>query len=266
MRFHFFIIIVALGLLSTGCVKTEIQGDSGIHVGFIEEKTPPDDVEPEQSVPAEPAEESLPPAPEPIPEPAVLPEPIVEPDSPPAAEPVPQPLPEPAPVVEEVNITNGTSVNESNATMPVPEEPELVPPAPADPSNPLGFPIRIDSNKYYQDGAVPCHNGGLTQCVHLHVGQSDCGTSCRFDPEAIMVPVGTTVEWGNHDFVQHRITAQDGSFASGPLDPMIYSEGIYPNYFASHFIYTFNSPGEYNYHGEEGSTLNGAVIVVSSLS
>lgn len=276
MRLYFFI-IVAIGLLLTGCVKTEVEGDSGVHIGFIERNiTSKETMEPAQPVPAliqELIAKPLPPAPELIPEPDVSPEPIVEPGSPLPAEPVPQLLPDPVPpivnethiveviVVNETNIT--TTVNETNTTAP---EPEPTPPAPADPDNPLGFPIRIDANRYYQDGAVPCHNGELTQCVHIHVGQENCGTNCRLDPEAIMVPIGTTVEWGNHDSVQHQVIAQDESFGSFPLDAAIYDGGIYPNYFFSHFTNNFTSLGEHIYHGEVGSTLIGTVIVVSSLS
>ncbi len=130
----------------------------------------------------------------------------------------------------------------------------------------LGFEIRIDANRYYRDGAVRCHNNSMPQCVHIHIGPQGCGADCHFDPEVIMVPVGTTIEWGNHDTAMHQIIAQDESFLSNPLEPIVTTNGTYPNYAASHLSFAFNTPGEYRYHGEQGSSLTGVVIVVTAIS
>ena len=40
-----------------------------------------------------------------------------------------------------------------------------------------------------------------------------------FAPGTIEVAAGTTVEWTNRDPMQHSVTAKDGSFDSGLLDP-----------------------------------------------
>lgn len=130
----------------------------------------------------------------------------------------------------------------------------------------LGFEIRIDANRYYRDGAVRCHNESIPQCVHIRIGPQGCGTDCHFDPEAIMVPIGTTIEWGNYDSAMHQTIAQDESFLSGPLEPVSAVNGTYPNYAASHFSSVFNTPGEYRYYGEQGSSLAGTVVVVTLLS
>jgi plastocyanin len=38
-----------------------------------------------------------------------------------------------------------------------------------------------------------------------------------FSPEALEVPVGTTVTWVNHDESPHTATAEDGAFDTGSL-------------------------------------------------
>lgn len=41
----------------------------------------------------------------------------------------------------------------------------------------------------------------------------------RFDPAQITVKAGDTVEWKNEDIFSHTVTADDGSFDSGLIDP-----------------------------------------------
>jgi uncharacterized membrane protein len=41
----------------------------------------------------------------------------------------------------------------------------------------------------------------------------------RFDPQQITVRAGETVEWKNEDIFSHTVTADDGSFDSGLIDP-----------------------------------------------
>lgn len=41
----------------------------------------------------------------------------------------------------------------------------------------------------------------------------------HFDPSQISVPVGDVVEWKNEDIFAHTVTASDGSFDSGLIDP-----------------------------------------------
>lgn len=57
-----------------------------------------------------------------------------------------------------------------------------------------------------------------------------------FSPEALKVPVGTTVTWTNRDPTAHTITADDGSFDSGQIQP------------AGTFSKTYDRAGTFAYH------------------
>lgn len=41
----------------------------------------------------------------------------------------------------------------------------------------------------------------------------------RFDPESVEARPGDTVVWTNHDVVPHTVTAEDGSWSSGSIEP-----------------------------------------------
>ncbi len=56
-----------------------------------------------------------------------------------------------------------------------------------------------------------------------------------YSVNTLTVPVGTTVTWTNDDTVIHTVTAADGSFDSGFLDP------------GATWSYTFDTPGEFEY-------------------
>ncbi len=274
------IMVCALALMLSGCTKIESSkrgGHPGIRFGFVEKEDVPPALPEEQAMPDEQEQE---PSADAVSSPIAEAEQIEE-----------QEGQEPEPVIEAPsdappedaqnetsgnasNVTGTNTTNETNATMQEPAVEQDVssgnltnssegqPPDDA----PLGFEIRIDANRYYQSGAVRCHDSGLAQCVHIHIGPENCGAGCHFDPEVIMVPVGTTIEWGNHDTAAHQVVAWDGSFSSDPLERTVSVNGTYPAYAVSHFPHTFNTPGEYRYRGEEGSSLTGVVIVVTSLS
>jgi len=75
-----------------------------------------------------------------------------------------------------------------------------------------------------------------------------------FQPKQIKVKAGTKVTWTNDGQVQHTVTADDGSFDSGSVDP------------DSTFSTTFDAPGTYQYycapHGSAGLHGMAATIVV----
>jgi plastocyanin len=72
-----------------------------------------------------------------------------------------------------------------------------------------------------------------------------------FTPDPIEVAVGDVVEWWNTDEVAHTVTAENGSFDSGPLEP------------GAAFSLTFEAAGTYTYSSSaEGDEIwNGTVVV-----
>src|ERR671912_2031894 len=69
-----------------------------------------------------------------------------------------------------------------------------------------------------------------------------------FYPADITVPSGTTVVWTNMGEKRHSVTAHDGSFASGMLDP------------GESYMATFYEPGTYTYQCSDA--MQGSVTVV----
>jgi plastocyanin len=57
----------------------------------------------------------------------------------------------------------------------------------------------------------------------------------KFGPDALTVPVGTTVTWTNNDSDEHTVVAKDDTFHSGSL-----AKG-------QTFSYTFTKAGTYDY-------------------
>lgn len=70
-----------------------------------------------------------------------------------------------------------------------------------------------------------------------------------FGPEEIVVEVGETVAWVNADEVAHTVTAEDGAFDSGEIQP---GEG---------YSRRFDAPGRYPYHCDPHPFMKGIVRV-----
>src|SRR5829696_3010749 len=70
-----------------------------------------------------------------------------------------------------------------------------------------------------------------------------------FEPGTITVPVGATVTWTNTGSRSHTVTADDGSFDSGRLDP------------GEQFPHTFDQPGTFTYHCGFHPEMQGSVVV-----
>jgi plastocyanin len=77
-----------------------------------------------------------------------------------------------------------------------------------------------------------------------------------FRPREIQIESGTTVTWTNEGGTPHTVTADNGSFESGNLDP------------GDDFSETFADAGRYpyfcEYHGGEGGEGMSGVVVVSA--
>ena len=74
-----------------------------------------------------------------------------------------------------------------------------------------------------------------------------------YDPDNITVVIGVnnTVVWTNNDNIPHTVTASDGSFDSGNMNP------------GATFTYTFTKPGSYQYICTIHPWMHGYVTVIS---
>lgn len=90
--------------------------------------------------------------------------------------------------------------------------------------------------------------------VSIENGSGVNPNSPGYSPPKITVVIGfnNTVKWVNYDSMPHTVTAVDGSFDSGNLDP------------GQSFVHTFNTPGTYVYVCIYHHWMEGTVIVVSS--
>ena len=73
--------------------------------------------------------------------------------------------------------------------------------------------------------------------------------SMTFGPKRLEIAVGTTVRWTNNDPLVHTITADDGSWDSGPIEP------------GKTWTHTFTQPGEYAFHCTPHPFMKAVVVV-----
>ena len=96
------------------------------------------------------------------------------------------------------------------------------------------------------------HGGGDTAEVMASITKDafDQKNAARaYDPAVIRIKAGTTVMWMNDDVVAHTVTADDGSFDSGFLNP------------GQSWSFTFDKAGTYAYHCTPHPWMKGTVIV-----
>lgn len=74
----------------------------------------------------------------------------------------------------------------------------------------------------------------------------------KFTEDRIEVAAGTTVRWTNNDQLQHSVTANDGSWDSGLINP------------GGTWSHTFTQPGEYSFHCTPHPFMKGVVVVRQS--
>ena len=70
-----------------------------------------------------------------------------------------------------------------------------------------------------------------------------------FNPKRIEITTGTTVTWTNNDPLVHTVTADDGSWDSGPIEP------------GNSWSHTFTQPGEYAIHCTPHPFMKAVVVV-----
>ena len=91
-----------------------------------------------------------------------------------------------------------------------------------------------------------------TNAVHISIIPGAGSYATGYDPDNITVVIGinNTVIWTNNDNEPHTVTAKDGSFDSGNMDP------------GATFTYTFTTPGTYTYVCTYHPWMHGYVTVV----
>lgn len=120
----------------------------------------------------------------------------------------------------------------------------------------FGYLVVLPNEAY--NGSQPANSGGTTSSNAVHVsiaqGSATNTTSPGFTPSVITVVIGinNTVVWTNDDSFPHTVTANDGLFSSGNLNP------------SDTFSWTFTAAGTYSYHCSYHPWMNGTVIVKSS--
>ena len=70
-----------------------------------------------------------------------------------------------------------------------------------------------------------------------------------FSPQRLAASAGATIEWTNRDQVAHTITADDGSWDSGPIEP------------GATWRRTFDTPGTFAFHCTPHPYMTGAVVI-----
>jgi plastocyanin len=70
-----------------------------------------------------------------------------------------------------------------------------------------------------------------------------------FGPKRVEITVGTTIQWTNNDPLVHTITADDGSWDSGAIEP------------GKSWSHTFTRPGEYPFHCTPHPFMKAVIIV-----
>ena len=73
----------------------------------------------------------------------------------------------------------------------------------------------------------------------------------HFEPQAVSVKVGDTVQWKNEDIFTHTVTANDGTFDSGPIAP------------GRSWAKTFKVPATFEYHCRPHPNMTAQLSVVA---
>ncbi|MDG6904301.1 MAG: cupredoxin domain-containing protein [Nitrososphaerota archaeon] len=89
--------------------------------------------------------------------------------------------------------------------------------------------------------------------VSIEYGSAANTVTTYYSPPTITVVIGVnnTVTWVNNDIAPHTVTANDGSFNSGNMNP------------GQSWTHVFTTPGNYTYHCNYHQWMQGTIIVKS---
>jgi plastocyanin len=96
------------------------------------------------------------------------------------------------------------------------------------------------------------NNRSGSAMVHIQNGSSANTSLNGFFPQKLTLVIGVnnSVYWVNDDYSVHTVTANDGSFDSGFIQP------------GGNFTYTFTTPGTYRYHCSVHVWMTGTVVIL----
>lgn len=111
------------------------------------------------------------------------------------------------------------------------------------------FTIPVTLARYFGRRSRPAADTAAARTVEAGAVPVVRMVNLSFRGGNVRVPAGTRVRWVNGDQVQHTVTADDGSFESGLLDP----NAVYDH--------AFERPGTYKYHCTPHPFMTGVVVV-----
>ena len=100
-------------------------------------------------------------------------------------------------------------------------------------------------------GGHPANQTAASVVVSILPEAYNVASGLSYGPDSVTVVIGVnnTVEWTNNDTATHTVTANGGSFDSGPISP------------GATFTYEFLTPGVYEYHCTYHPWMTGTVTV-----
>jgi plastocyanin len=108
------------------------------------------------------------------------------------------------------------------------------------------FTIPFTLSRYFGRRGEAAKNSGGVGAAHATEAEI---RAMKFTQERIEVAAGTTVRWTNNDQLQHSVTANDGSWDSGLINP------------GGSWTHTFSQPGDYAFHCTPHPFMKGVVVV-----
>jgi plastocyanin len=109
------------------------------------------------------------------------------------------------------------------------------------------FTIPFTLSRYF-GGRQRAAAGGTGAAITANVADAEI-RAMKFTQDRIEVAPGTTIRWTNNDQLQHSVTANDGSFDSGLINP------------GGTWTHTFAQPGEYAFHCTPHPFMKGVIVV-----
>jgi plastocyanin len=109
------------------------------------------------------------------------------------------------------------------------------------------FTIPFTLSRYFGKRRETAGNGGVGVEVGNAIRAEIRGNA--FTPSRIEVASGATIRWTNNDQMVHTVTADDGSWDSGPIEP------------GASWSHTFTGTGDFSFHCTPHPFMRGVVVV-----